>query len=279
MAINIGTYNLMKVQRKVEFGVYLDDGDKGILLPNRWVPEETQVGDELKVFIGYDSEDRLIATTLIPKAIVGEIAYLRVRTITSFGAFLDLGIMKDLFVPIAFQQSKMIVGNSYFVSIGLDERTNRMVGNQWFEKELKDNEITLKELELVSAMVYRKTNLGYAVIINHRYLGLIHANEIFKSLEIGKSYEAFIKKIDAKNKKIDVVIGKPGYQKVESEIDVILRLLKEKNGSLPYNDKTSPEIIYQVFGMSKKTFKMALGNLYRQQKITFAENGHIQLVR
>ena len=273
MDIKIGDYNLMKVERILEFGVYLEDGKKGILLPNRWVPENTKVGDEIRVFICYDSEDRLIATTLESKARVGDIAYLKVRTVTDIGAFLDLGLMKDLFVPRSQQRGEMIVGGQYFVLVKIDERTNRLMGTEWFEKSLSNDELTVSELEEVDLKVYRKTELGYAVIVNDKHLGLLYANEIYRPIAIGDSCKGYIKKIYADTNKLDVVLGKPGYQRVETETEKILRLLDEGNGNLPYNDKTSPETIYSVFGMSKKTFKMALGNLYRQKKIVFTDKG------
>jgi predicted RNA-binding protein (virulence factor B family) len=273
MDIKIGDYNLMKVERILEFGVYMDDGKKGILLPNRWVPENTKVGDEIEVFICHDSEDRLIATTLKSKAKVGDIAFLQVKTVTPIGAFLDLGLMKDLFVPRSGQRSEMIVGGKYFVQVNIDERTDRLVGTEWFEKSLSNENLELKELEEVDLKVYRKTEIGFAVIINDKHLGLLYANEIYRPIAIGDSCKGYIKKIYPDTNKIDIVLGKPGYQRVESETDKILRLLQESKGTLPYNDKTSPETIYTVFGMSKKTFKMALGNLYRQKKIDFTEKG------
>lgn len=273
MDIKIGDYNLMKVERILEFGVYLEDGKKGILLPNRWVPENTKVGDEINVFICYDSEDRLIATTLQSKAKVGDIAYLKVRTVTEIGAFLDLGLMKDLFVPRSQQRGEMIVGGQYFVLVKIDERTNRLMGTEWFEKLLSNDELTVNELEEVDLKVYRKTELGFAVIVNEKHLGLLYANEIYRPLAIGDACKGYIKKIYTDTNKLDVVLGKPGYQRVETETEKIIRLLEESNGSLPYNDKTSPETIYAVFGMSKKTFKMALGNLYRQKKIVFTDSG------
>ncbi len=273
MDIKIGDYNLMKVERILEFGVYLEDGKKGILLPNRWVPENTKVGDEITVFICYDSEDRLIATTLQSKARVGDIAFLKVRTITEIGAFLDMGLMKDLFVPRSQQRGEMIAGGQYFVLVKIDERTNRLMGTEWFEKLLSNDELTVKELEEVDLKVYRKTEIGYAVIINDKHLGLLYANEIYRPIAIGDSCKGYIKKVYPDTNKLDVVLGKPGYQRVETETEKILRLLEESKGSLPYNDKTSPETIYSVFGMSKKTFKMALGNLYRQKKIVFTDNG------
>ena len=278
MDIKIGDYNLMKVERILEFGVYLDDGKKGILLPNRWVPENTKVGDDIEVFICHDSEDRLIATTLKSKAKVGDIAFLKVRTVTPIGAFLDLGLMKDLFVPRSQQKGEMIVGGQYFVEVKIDERTSRLVGTEWFEHSLSNEVLTVRELEEVDLKVYRKTEIGFAVIVNNKHLGLLYANEIFRPIAVGDICKGYIKKIYPDTNKLDVVLGKPGYQRVESETDKILRLLQESKGTLPYNDKTEPETIYSVFGMSKKTFKMALGNLYRQKKIAFTDKG-IEIVR
>ena len=277
MSIKIGEYNLLKVLRVVDFGVYLDDEKKGILLPSQWVPENISVGDEINVFLCHDSENRIIATTIEPLAVVGEIAFLKVKTVTPIGAFLDLGLMKDLFVPRSQQKVEMIVGGSYFVYIYVDELTNRMVGTELFENNLKSAPIEFKELDEVSLAIYRKTELGYVVIINNSNIGLLHANEVFKPLTIGEKHAGFIKKINAETNKIDVLIGKPGYGRVEDESEKILRLLKEKKGKLPYNDKTQPGEIYSYFGMSKKTFKMTIGNLYKQKQILITEDG-IELV-
>ena len=273
MDIKIGDYNLMQVERLLDFGVYLADGKKGILLPNRWVPEGTKVGDEIRVFICFDSEDRLIATTLESKAKVGDIAFLKVRTVTEIGAFLDMGLMKDLFVPRAFQRIGMREGESYLVKVKIDERTSRLVGTEWFESDLQNIDLTLKELDEVTVLVYRKTEIGYSVIVNNEHLGLIHYNDIFKPISIGESYFGFVKKIHPESNKLDIMLGKHGYERVETETEKVMRMLVQKNGSLPYNDKTSPETIYSIFGMSKKTFKMALGNLYKQKKIVFTKEG------
>ncbi|MFP5042656.1 S1 RNA-binding domain-containing protein [Parasediminibacterium sp. JCM 36343] len=273
MDIKIGNYNLLKVLRIMEFGVYMDDGGKGILLPTRWVPANTKIGNEIEVFIGHDNEDRLIATTLKSKAVVGDIAFLKVRTVTPIGAFLDMGLMKDLFVPRSQQISEMAVGNAYFVQVYIDERTNRLAGTERFEARLQNEPLTVTELEEVSLQVYRKTEIGYAVIVNNAHLGLIHLNEVYRPIAVGDTYKGYIKKIHPDTHKLDVVLGKPGNQRVESETEKILRLLQESKGKLPYNDKTNPETIYAVFGMSKKTFKMALGNLYKQKKIQFTDEG------
>jgi predicted RNA-binding protein (virulence factor B family) len=270
--IKAGEYNLLPVQRFVEFGVFLDDGKEGLLLPKRFVPRGTKTGDIIKVFVYHDSEDRLIATTQEPKAVVGEIALLEVVTVTNQGAFLDWGLMKDLFVPRSKQLTGMRIGAEYLVKIYIDEQTGRVAATEKIESLLSNDPLTVKEKDIVHLTVYRRTDIGYLVIINHLHTGVLHYNEIYRGIKEGDSFEGFIKTIRPGNK-IDVAAGKPGYQRVEDETGKILRLLKDNNGYLPYYDKSSPEEIYAVFGMSKKTFKMTTGNLYRQKKIIFTETG------
>jgi predicted RNA-binding protein (virulence factor B family) len=274
--INVGDYNILKVIRKVAFGFYLDDGEEGILLPIRFTPPELQIDDEVKVFIYHDSDNRLIATTQTPFAKVGDIAKLKVVEVTRQGAFLDWGLMKDLFVPVSKQLGGMRLGAEYLVKLYLDEQTGRVAATEKIDFLLNNLELTVKEKEIVSLIVYRKTDLGYAMIINNRHIGLLHSNEIYRDMIIGEKLEGFIKSIRPDNK-IDVVLGKPGFQKVEDETAKILRLLAENDGYLPYHDKSDPEDIYAFFEMSKKVFKMTTGILYKQQKIVFTKTG-IQLV-
>lgn len=274
--IKVGDYNILKVIRKVAFGFYLDDGEEGILLPIRFANPGLQIDDEIKVFIYHDSDNRLIATTQTPYAIVGEIAKLKVVDVTKQGAFLDWGLMKDLFVPVTKQLGGMRLGAEYLVKLYLDEQTGRVAATEKIDFLLSNEELTVKEKEIVSLIVYRKTELGYAMIINNRHLGLLHNNEIYRDMVIGDKLEGFIKTIRPDHK-IDVVLGKPGFQKVEDESAKILRLLAENDGYLPYHDKSDPEDIYSFFGMSKKLFKMTTGILYKQQKIVFTQTG-IQLI-
>lgn len=270
--LNVGDYNTLTVARLVDFGVYLDDGGKGILLPKRFVPENTKVGDELKVFIYHDSESRLIATTERPAGIVGEIVMLPVVSVTDQGAFMDWGLMKDIFVPKSKQLTGMRTGGSYLVKIYLDEQTGRVAATEKIAPYLSNEELTVKEKELVDIIVYRRTDIGYVVIINNQHTGVLHFNEIYRTIAVGDRMQGFIKTIRPENK-IDVAAGRPGYQKVEDEAGKVLRLLEENDGYLPYNDKSSPEDIYAFFGMSKKTFKMTTGGLYKQQKIIFTQTG------
>jgi len=274
--IKIGEYNTLTVNRKVDFGFYLDDGGEGILLPKRFAPPKLKLDDEIKVFLYHDSENRVIATTQQPKAIVGEIALLKCLSTTGSGAFLDWGLMKDIFVAKSQQLQPMHVDGSYLVKIYIDQQTGRLAATEKIEFQLSNEELTIKELEEVELLVYRKSDIGYVVIINNIHTGVLHNNEVFREISIGDKLKGFIKKI-LPNNKIDVLIGKPGYQRVEDEVEKIIRLLTENNNYLPYNDKSSPEAIYSFFGMSKKTFKMTIGNLYKQHKIELAKEGILLL--
>jgi len=270
--VKAGVYNKLAVQRITAVGAFLEDGKDGLLLPKRFLPPRARVGDILEVFVYHDSEDRLIATTQRPFAIVGEIAMLRAVTVTNQGAFLDWGLMKDLFVPRSKQLSGMREGADYLVKVYIDEQTGRAAATEKIEFELSNDSLTVKEKELVQLLVYRRTDIGYLVIINNRHTGVLHHNEIYRNIQPGDKFEGFIKHIRPDNK-IDVAAGKPGYERVEDESAKIMRLLQENNGYLPFYDKSSPEEIYSFFGMSKKTFKMVTGNLYKQHKIQFTETG------
>lgn len=278
MNVKVGEYNTLKVLRKVDFGIYLDDGAEGILLPKRFVPAGVQEGQDLKVFVYHDGEERLIATTQKPFGTVGDIVKLKTVSITPQGAFMDWGLMKDIFVPRSHQINTMRPMGEYLVKIFIDEQTGRVAATEKVEQTLQNDELHVKELEEVDLIVLRRTDLGYVVIINNEHTGLLHHNEIYRNITEGDKFPGFVKKIyepDATHPeyRIDVAAGKPGYQRVEGESEKILRLLKEANGFLPYHDKSDPEEIYDVFGMSKKTFKMTLGKLYREKKISLEKEG------
>jgi hypothetical protein len=270
--IKVADYNTLKVMRAVDFGLYLDDGNEGILLPKRFVPEGLKVDDEINVFVYHDGEDRLIATTQTPKGKVGDIVKMKAVTVNQVGAFLDWGLMKDLFVPKSKQLSGMREGGEYLVKIYIDEQTGRAVATEKIERELSNDNLTVKEMDEVDITIFRGTDIGYFVIINNLHTGVLHFNEVYRDIDTGDKYKGYIKKISADNK-IDVVIGKPGYNRVEDETGKIMRLLQENNGYLPYNDKSVPEEIYSFFGMSKKTFKMTTGSLFKQRKIIFTQTG------
>jgi predicted RNA-binding protein (virulence factor B family) len=262
--------------REVDFGVYLDDGKEGILLPKRFVPQGVKPGDELEVFLYHDGEDRLIATTQKPKGKVGDIVRLKAVSVTKQGAFLDWGLMKDIFVPKSKQLSGMREGGEYLVKIYIDEQTGRVAADEKIERMLSNDNLTVKEMEEVDLTILRGTDIGYFVIINNVHTGVLHFNEVYREIDMGDKYKGYIKKIYPDNK-IDVVLGKPGYNRVEDEAGKILRLLSENNGYLPYHDKSAPEEIYSFFGMSKKAFKMTTGSLFKQRKIIFTQTG-IKLV-
>lgn len=271
--IQIGRYNKLRVVKKVDFGMYLDGNDAGeILLPKRFVPAGLEENDEVEVFLYHDSDDRIIATTQKPYAQVGDIALLKVVGTTKQGAFLDWGLMKDVFLPLSQQTTRIYEGDSYLVKLYIDERTGRIAATQRIERYLSNDELTVKEKDAVDMLIYQRTDIGYKVIINNLHTGVLHYNEVFRELEIGDKEKGFVKTIREDNK-IDVALGEAGYKKVESETDKILRLLAENKGYLPYHDKSDPEEIYEFFGISKKVFKMATGALYKQRKIEFTQSG------
>lgn len=275
--IEIGKFNKLKVLREKPAGLFLDGTEDGILLPRRFVPPGIQLGDELDVFLYHDSEGRLIATTQQPIGQLGDIVFLKVVTTTDFGAFMDFGLMKDLFIPRSNMRSFMRPQGMYFVKIILDEKTNRLSATEYIEQFLSNKDLTVKELDEVMLTIYRETNIGFEVIINNVHKGILHFNEIFRPVKPGDRIPGFIKKIfeheKTGEKLIDVVAGKPGYARVDEESEKILSLLRQHGGYLPYYDKSDPEEIYNFFGMSKKTFKMSIGKLYKARLIDLTSTG------
>ena len=271
--INVGQFNLMRVDRKVDFGFYMDDGAEGILLPKRFVPSGLQVDDTISVFVYHDSDNRLIATTQEPIAVVGDIAALKVVEVTSQGAFLDWGLMKDLFVPVSQQLSTMRLGGKYLVKLYIDAQTGRVAATEKIDKQISNDNLTVKEGEKVKIQVYRESEIGYVVIVNQIHQGLVYKNEVFTQLHIGQFIdEAFVKKIREDNK-LDIGLGKQGGEKLADDNQKIISLLKSHKGFLPYHDKSAPDDIYAFFGMSKKAFKMNVGMLYKLKLITIEEDG------
>jgi len=270
--VNVGEYNTLKVVKEVDFGMYLDGGTDEILLPKRYVPQGLKVDDEIVVFVYHDNEGRLIATTDKPVATVGEIAMMEVADVTPHGAFLKWGIMKDVFIPISYTERKMKPGDKRLVMLVIDGQTGRVTATEKIDQFLSNLDLTVKENDEVDLVVFQKTDIGYKVIINSKHTGVLHYNEMFRELEPGDRLKGFIKTIRQGNK-IDVSPGVKGYTRVKSEEDRILELLRNNSGYLPYNDKSGPDEIYSFFGMSKKTFKMTLGALYKKRLIEFTQTG------
>ena len=275
--VRMGEYNLLKVIKVKDMGVFMDNGEEGILMPKRFVPSGTRIGDELEVFLYHDGEGRPIATTQKPLGILGDIVRLKTVSVTPQGAFLDWGLMKDLFIPKSAMVSFMRPMGEYLVKIVMDEQTGRVAATEKLERYLSNEFLTVKEKDEVELIVYRQTEIGYEVIVNNKHKAILHTNEIYRPIELGDKFTGFIKNILPENK-INVVAGKAGYQRVEDESEKILRLLRENNGYLPYHDKSSPEEIYSFFHVSKKTFKMTTGKLYKEKKILFTKTG-IQLIQ
>jgi len=271
--VKIGDYNTLRVVKEVDFGIYLDGGEDGeILMPTKYIPEGTKPDDEIDVFIYSDSEDRLIATTETPLAKVNEFAFLKVKAVNKFGAFLDWGILKDLLVPFREQKSDMIEGYSYIVYIYLDEKTNRLAASAKINKFLNSEMPTYEINDKVSILIESKTDIGFKAIIENEYAGLLYENEVFKNIKRGDRLKAYIKKI-RDDGKIDLVLQKSGYEQIDGISELILQTLTENNGFIAVNDKSSPEMIKSLFNISKKSFKKAIGSLYKQRLIDFKDDG------
>ena len=244
-----------------------------MLLPNKYIPQDVKEGDEIEVFVYKDSEDRPVATTLTPKIQRHDFAFLEVKDVNNYGAFLDWGLEKDLMVPFFEQAVKMEAGKSYVVYLFLDQETDRLVATSKVEDFLEDEDIELEEGQEVDLLVYKKTDLGYKVIINNLFEGLIYHNEIFQPVQIGDKLKGYIKTL-REDKKIDVILQKTGYKNIiEPNSEKILEAIKKHDGFLPLNDKSSPDEIYKSLGMSKKVFKKAIGALYKQKVIIIEKDG------
>lgn len=269
----VGRLNKLKVKSTRDYGVHLDGGDKGdILLPSRYVPGNCQPGDELEVFIYVDREDRLRATTQKPTVTVGQFACLPVVENTAAGAYLDWGLDIDLFVPKSEQQEQMREGNAYVVFVFLDQQTRRITASSKLDKFLNLQSPEYREGEEVDLVIYDKTDLGYKALVNLAHDGMLYDSEVFQKLSVGQEMHGYIKKI-REDLKIDLALQKPGYQGVDASAQVILEAIKEHGGQIAITDKSQPEEIYATFGVSKKTFKKAIGALYKKRLITIDSNG------
>ena len=298
--IQLGQKNRLKAAWKVDFGMYLEGDDEGkILLPARYVPEDLEVGDEIDVFVYLDNEERRVATTLEPKAVVGDFAYLEVAWVNEFGAFLDWGLMKDLFCPFREQKKRMETGRSYIVHVHLDEESYRIMASAKIEKWLENDKLAKGEEEMsspsgslstvegegrgplsvgqkVSALIWQKTNLGFKAIIDNKYGALLYDSQLFREIHTGDKVEAYITKIRPDGK-IDIALQQSGRQHTEDFAEKLLHYLQYRGGRCRLGDKSSAEEIREQFGVSKKTYKRAIGDLYKRRLITISEDG-IELV-
>lgn len=274
--INLGDYNILKVVKSVDFGLYLDGGDDAgeILLPKRYVPEGTAIGDELEVFLYLDQEERLIATTERPLAKVGDFAWLEVSWINQYGAFLNWGLMKDLFCPFREQKMRMQKGQSYLVYVTIDEESYRLMATAKIDKYLcpLTPAQSYSHGTEVDLLVWQKTDLGFKVIVDNRYQGLLYENQIFQPVHSGMRLHGYIDHI-RQDGKADIMLQPTGQQHTEEFAAVLLQYLKDNGGYCDLGDKSPSEIIQARFKVSKKTFKRAIGDLYRQRLVTLDDNG------
>lgn len=274
--IELGKYNLLEVMRSTPHGLFLEDKEENdVLLPGKFIPEGTAVGDYLEVYIYRDNEERLVATTEEPKFTLYEFAGLKVSDVNAHGAFVDYGVGKDLFVPFREQKVAMEEGNYYLVYMYLDGETDRLAGSTKIEQFLDLVDLEEEELAVgdeVTIIVWGKSELGTNVIVNNRYKGLIYANELFENLTVGMPRTAYINRV-REDGKLDIRLEKDGYAKVEDNAQKVLDLLKERKGYLLLTDKSSPDLIKKELGMSKKTFKKSIGSLYKQKIILLEDKG------
>lgn len=265
--LHLGQYQTLEIKRQAPPGLFLaNELGEEVLLPNKYIPEDTEEGQSLKVFVYLDHEERLIATTLAPFVALNGIAKLRCVETTDFGAFLDWGLEKHLFVPFKEQAYPMKKGNWYLIFCYLDEKTQRITASSRVNRFLDNTEMTVEPFEEVELIVTNRTEMGFNVVINARHQGLIYHDEIFKDLLTGDKLKGWIKKI-RKDHKIDVTLQRPGYRSIMPNAEKIIEELRLNDGFLALHDKSSPEAIQETLNMSKKSFKRAIGKLYKKNKI------------
>lgn len=271
--LEIGVYHNLTILRETHVGLFLGD-DKGneILLPNKYVPENFNEGDKIKVFVYLDSGERRIATTLTPKLTKGQFGSLKCTATNKSGAFLSLGLEKDLFVPFKEQSKKMEEDRYYNVFMFVDEDTDRLLGSNKLNKFLESENVDLDENQEVSLLVDKRSDLGVNVIVNNMYKGFIFENQIFKDLKYGQRLKGFVKEVRPDNK-IDITLQKQGVGSIEPNAELIIDKLEANKGFLKLNDKSNPEDIRSILGMSKKLFKKSIGTLYKQRVIEIKDDG------
>ncbi|RZJ31648.1 MAG: GntR family transcriptional regulator [Flavobacterium sp.] len=273
--IQIGTDNTLTILRSTKVGLFLGSDVEGeeILLPNKYVPKQFQIGQEVTVFVYLDHEERPVATTLEPKIYIDEFALLKVNYTNQLGAFMDIGLEKDLFVPFREQARPMEKGKRYLVYMFLDEKSGRLVGSSKTNQFLNNDDLKVSQFDEVDLIISHITDAGINVIVNERYKGLLYKNEVFDdSIKPGQRMIGYVKNIRPDNK-LDIMLSKPGYENVEPNAEIILEELRLNRGFLRLNDESHPEDIKTVLKMSKKTFKKAIGALYKQKLIEIREDG------
>ena len=271
--MHLGEYNTLTIIRETEPGLFLsDEDDNEVLLPNRYVPNEFKIWDKLEVFIYLDNQERLVAVTDKPYIQRNEFALLRCNETTKHGAFLDWGMVKELFCPFKEQAYDMIKGGWYLVYCYLDEETNRLVASSKTNQFLDNKDLTVAEYDEVDLIASHKSDIGWNVIINKIHSGLIYTDNIFQDISVGDKLKGIVKKIRPGNK-IDIILGQVGYRNIEPNAEIIMGHLQDNNGFLNLTDKSKPEVIKDVLQMSKKSFKKAVGTLYKQKLIEIKEDG------
>jgi hypothetical protein len=276
--VEIGRINTLEVVRETDNGLYLDGRELGeILMPKKFITEEVRKMGWADVFVYTDSEDRLVATTEKPFAMVGEFAFLKVVATSNFGAFLDWGLPKDLLVPFREQKAKMVEGGIYLVYLFLDLLTKRIAASAKIDKYLDNTPPEYEHGDKVQLMIAEETDLGFKAIVNNEHWGMLYKNQIYQPLSPGLKTTGYINKV-REDEKIDLLLEKPGYEKVDAISQKILDELKQNRGFMAVSDNTSPEMINAMFGISKKNFKKAIGSLYKKRMITFDSDG-IRLVK
>jgi predicted RNA-binding protein (virulence factor B family) len=277
--IQIGTYNTLTIRRDTSVGLYLGDAaGEDVLLPNKYRPEHFELDDSIEVFVYRDYAGRKVATNLTPDITLHEFALLQVADVTEVGAFMDWGLEKHLLVPFSEQRQEMELGRWYVVYMDLDTDTDRLYATNKIDQRLQNVYLTVKEGDPVDLLVFKKTDLGFSVIVNNKHEGLVYANEVFKELRVGDRLNGFVKKIREENK-LDISLQPIGFRNAnQNNTEMIYSDLVNNDGFLAITDKSSPEEIYALFGISKKAFKKAVGALYKERKIVIEEEG-IKLAR
>ncbi|MCD8102766.1 MAG: S1-like domain-containing RNA-binding protein [Alistipes sp.] len=271
--IEAGTYHTLTVSRISDFGLYLTDGESEVLLPNRYVSLEDNVGDQKKIFVYHDSEDRLVATTETPRATVGQAAFLRVVDKSVHGAFLDWGLSaKDLFLPNRNMAGRLEPGESYVVYVYRDRVTGRAVATMQLRDYIRNEEPGPAKGEEVDILVAVRTEHGYRVVVNDRWWGMVYDNQLFSPLSIGDRARAFVRKVTEDNR-IDLSLQKEGYDEVQDSAGRLVDLLRSAGGFLPLHDRSEPQAVSAATGMSKKVFKRTAGYLMKRGTISMDDKG------